>query len=546
MGIFKHFLKTIIGRSSQLTNEPIAHLPLATKLTTEDTEFVFGGIQSLDGDTDYQTDDEGAEEAEKRINTHFIEYAEAKQAAASSMFKHAPLDLISQRIRLLRMKPCPKSVGFIECELEDFCLQDCPAYTALSYTWGSPTQQLPILLDGKQFLVRKNLWDFLYTTARVLGNYEIGNQKYLVSWIWIDALCIDQGNELERNHQVGIMAPIFQAARAVLVWLGEPSPESEVAIEFILSDNKPKTVSQYFPPHFFETLRDGDRHKRGAKLKRLLDGSDHKEGLLEAVFRVLADFFARTYWSRLWILQEVMLAKKLEVMCGYNRVKWESLSTTMRWVDDLVAAGSVSEIRGAFTDQADDVADLRLRTLNYPDAKHIIPPNVRAILRRAELASRQSTNSWAPLSSGDFADSKCENILDRIYGLLGLLPKDANIAVDYSKSAEELMIHVLYKFHLWETRPFWKHNWPQEGIHLNVRRALQLFEVDEAAVEHFAWSLCKQHPPIDNDEDAMELWKRVQGARHTRSPSRLKETRSFEVRKRRSILSMKDQLDGLT
>jgi Heterokaryon incompatibility protein (HET) len=40
------------------------------------------------------------------------------------------------------------------------------------------------------------------------------------TWIWIDALCIDQQNNSERNHQVRVMGKIYEMAIEVLVWLG--------------------------------------------------------------------------------------------------------------------------------------------------------------------------------------------------------------------------------------------------------------------------------------------------------------------------------------
>jgi hypothetical protein len=38
--------------------------------------------------------------------------------------------------------------------------------------------------------------------------------------LWIDALCIDQENVIERNHQVQQMGEIFSRASNVLAWLG--------------------------------------------------------------------------------------------------------------------------------------------------------------------------------------------------------------------------------------------------------------------------------------------------------------------------------------
>ncbi|KAG8162242.1 hypothetical protein KVR01_008007 [Diaporthe batatas] len=39
-------------------------------------------------------------------------------------------------------------------------------------------------------------------------------------FFWIDAICVDQSNTLERNAQVAIFADLFRAAQSVTVWLG--------------------------------------------------------------------------------------------------------------------------------------------------------------------------------------------------------------------------------------------------------------------------------------------------------------------------------------
>jgi len=90
-------------------------------------------------------------------------------------------------------------------------------------------------------------------------------------------------------------------------------------------------------------------------------------------------------------------------------------------------------------------------------------------------------------------------------GLLGLLPEDTGIEVDYSRTPTQLLVHVLYKYNLSNKGSFWQANWWQADFHLRMRDALQLEEVDEAKLEKFARLLCDGKRPINNDEDAMAL-----------------------------------------
>jgi hypothetical protein len=98
----------------------------------------------------------------------------------------------------------------ISVRLHVISLDDPPPYTALSYTWGEPWPTQTILLDGKPFTVRQNLWDFLNQVQEV--QYD--------GYLWIDALSIDQTSNPERDHQVMIMGAIFSRAAKTIVWLG--------------------------------------------------------------------------------------------------------------------------------------------------------------------------------------------------------------------------------------------------------------------------------------------------------------------------------------
>lgn len=101
-------------------------------------------------------------------------------------------------VRLLRTS----SADAIKCELQSFALDSCPLYTALSYTWGPVEPSYTITLGGIDFGVRENLWNFL------------GQMRSLAEtrWFWIDAICIDQSNVAERNHQVQMMWLIYTQA----------------------------------------------------------------------------------------------------------------------------------------------------------------------------------------------------------------------------------------------------------------------------------------------------------------------------------------------
>ena len=110
------------------------------------------------------------------------------------------------------------------CWIQHFSLDNAPPYRALSYAWGD-METKPIYLNDQKVLVRKNLWQALWYIRPInsgVPNSNIGENVTAenTTWIWIDALCIDQQNNSERNHQVRVMGKIYEMAVEVLVWLG--------------------------------------------------------------------------------------------------------------------------------------------------------------------------------------------------------------------------------------------------------------------------------------------------------------------------------------
>lgn len=132
---------------------------------------------------------------------------------ARTRFKHDSLEHDISSIRTVRILSETSPDGLIQCEISSTVLSDeYSSHACLSYMWGpleDPTFE--ILINGKTFRVRKNLWDFL----------QLARPKYADQPYWIDALCIDQTDTAERNHQVQQMGQIFLQAVHVTIWLGK-------------------------------------------------------------------------------------------------------------------------------------------------------------------------------------------------------------------------------------------------------------------------------------------------------------------------------------
>ena len=142
-------------------------------------------------------------------------------------------------IRLLQLAP-----GRPDDPLEGTIVTVCPEnvdqirykgsakYRAVSYTWyeeengstiGKAEASKEIFCQGKSLPISRNLYNLL-KRLRENEPYE----KY-----WIDQICIDQGNEQEKEHQITLMRQIYQDAEFVIFWIGEENEDTGKVFDLV-------------------------------------------------------------------------------------------------------------------------------------------------------------------------------------------------------------------------------------------------------------------------------------------------------------------------
>ncbi|ERF73187.1 hypothetical protein EPUS_03028 [Endocarpon pusillum Z07020] len=121
-----------------------------------------------------------------------------------------------KEIRLRQIEPSlgPTHSSLPNAKLIHSTLGEGEIFSALSYVWGTEFDSTPLICNGGKIRITKNLGQAL----RQLQHDEQSRR------IWIDALCINQENIPERNHQLTLMSDIYGTAKQVLVWLG---PDNE-------------------------------------------------------------------------------------------------------------------------------------------------------------------------------------------------------------------------------------------------------------------------------------------------------------------------------
>jgi hypothetical protein len=265
-------------------------------------------------------------------------------------------------------------------------------YEALSYTWGSDNDQITIqvLRPGKKtsLTIRENLHDAL-KHIRNEADSRI---------LWIDAICINQEDMVERSHQVGRMRDIYTHARRVVVWLGLESSDSTLAMRTLgyIGTQIEISTDQYALP------APGCTEKYWY---RVTDAShfDSDPRTWSAVYQLLL----RPWFDRLWVKQEIQLANATAlVQCGTFKVMW-------------------SQLRRAI---------LVCRQTRFLDGTS---PELFDVLnnRRALALGVKNVNPTQVFKAAVFAE--CSDSRDRLYGVLGLLPPGLAEAIEprYDRSS---------------------------------------------------------------------------------------------------------------
>ncbi|KAI7366880.1 hypothetical protein KC354_g3817 [Hortaea werneckii] len=139
---------------------------------------------------------------------------------------YQPLDKESLEIRLLTVYPAtdPSEVP-VKCSLSHANLgkEPKPEYETISYTWGKSTERKTVIVDDIPLEVP-------VSAERAIRRMRLRDQKRV---LWIDAICVNQADTSERNHQVGIMAEIYSNTTQGLIWLGKADDSTEKALESI-------------------------------------------------------------------------------------------------------------------------------------------------------------------------------------------------------------------------------------------------------------------------------------------------------------------------
>ncbi|KAI0869368.1 heterokaryon incompatibility protein-domain-containing protein [Hypoxylon argillaceum] len=184
-------------------------------------------------------------------------------------------------------------------------------YEALSWCWGPEPADYAVKIEenGKTYKkrVRREL-------ALALKYLRLPHQTRT---LWIDAICINQDDFEERNHQVQMMARVYTRAKEVCIWLGEDTDESKTAIDFIRQE--------IMELKNFDTICSDKRYTEK--------------------WQALMMLMQRDWFSRRWVVQEIALATKARLYCGPDSIPWKEFAVAVElFVEVETASHRLSEI----------------------------------------------------------------------------------------------------------------------------------------------------------------------------------------------------------
>jgi Heterokaryon incompatibility protein (HET) len=304
----------------------------------------------------------------------------------ATCYNYEPLE--EKQIRLLHVEP-GTGTETVRCRITRVSLNSPPKFRTLSYTWdtspgGDPRKIVltdKIYLNNRQYPIAPNL----------LSALRFYRENY-TDPLWVDYLCINQFDLLERGDQVLDMRNIYELSSMVLVWLGEEADDCVLAIDFLeeISEQVDTSASALY---LVGTIIKGDHLKQWQAL-------DH--------------FWKRPWWMRTWVMQEQAVSKRIEVACGRRRIEWNVL---YRFADALTTAISSGQMEACM-----DIVRKKGIRLNTKVLHHLL--TLRRL--REETAQGKRLQLLSVLDSTRRALASDER--DKIYGILGFV-KDGSILV---------------------------------------------------------------------------------------------------------------------
>jgi hypothetical protein len=277
-----------------------------------------------------------------------------------------------------------------------------PGFEAASYTWGlTKTVSVVEVMNDEPASTTTSTLDVGENLRTMLIHLR---KPEITRSLWVDAICINQEDLVERGQQVKEMRKVYTFSSRVIVWLGESSEDSALALRTLVFIGKQVefTADNYIIPAPGCAMRDWFEFRRPFDIE-------------PQAWKAIAHLIKRPYFKRLWIVQEIQMANRHSIVqCGGEEISWYhmrrgllrcAMATTGQHQFSPAESDSLFHVRNISTSLgADDIAALFV------------------------------------LAQG----SECTDSRDRVFAILGLLPQSLaqRIVPQYSSTVHEVYMQA--------------------------------------------------------------------------------------------------------
>lgn len=336
-----------------------------------------------------------------------------------SAYPPLPLERHGFHIRVLRLHP-GRFGDQLHGTLRVVSLGEEARYEALSYTWGRSTMQpQPTIILNERYEV--HITDNLYNALRRL------RRRFLSRTLWVDAVCINQADIEERNHEVSIMGHVYRSARQVCVWLGD-GPDLSILRRLLIA-NVPLGIGMI---KFDEAERSWRRVPDSKAIQKFWSSfaSPIHTWLIRAVAAALSQTYPRWH-TRAWVYPELCNARRVNFCFG----SCERAAHPFAFAQYLLYMGTLP-LSGASDDW---------REWQY------------FIIGLGEILDWASESAWQDRESGFSYTSLLQNLAstvgldasdprDKVFSLRGVTASGevASIKPDYNKTTAQIFAQATF------------------------------------------------------------------------------------------------------
>ncbi|KAI0436599.1 heterokaryon incompatibility protein-domain-containing protein [Xylaria telfairii] len=279
------------------------------------------------------------------------------------------------------------------------------AFDALSYTWGDQGLTFPFICNNQELRIHKNLRDALPYLARRRSTLPI----------WIDAICIDQSNSVEKFSQIRMMHSIYRQATQTWIWFGCGADYIKEAIKLL--------------PEVGRIGEELETQKRKSGNEFTKD-STTLPSASSPIWKPVRKLTQNKWFDRLWVVQEAALSKRIRVLYENDEIDWEVLEKAVYHGWNIYSNPTHQSVfKDDFPiDFTNDTVFIVRKLVQSPDVKAPWSNNLLSFLRiTADM-------------------SQCFDPRDRVFGHLGLITEDQlhQLGLDDGMPLEELYMRLTH------------------------------------------------------------------------------------------------------